>query len=601
MKRPSMPMAIAGFVLFALVAGGGLAATLSLSQPPRGAASGTLTLSGPAHGAVAAYKGPHEVLYDQTDNPGTDAITSQDFEAANNAYDAQAADDFVIPAADGMWTIDEVYVSGAYWNGDPGGPSLQANVYFYENVSGLPGTQVYSALGVPSGEAGGHFTIALSTPAVLPAGTYWVSVQARMDYAGGNGQWGWTERTVQSNSASAWRNPGDGFSSGCTNWGNRVSCGTGSDPDLIFRLSGIRGAAELPNIDVSPLALASTQGPNTTVSRTLGIGNTGEADLTWNIAEEPVLWRVVLELDHGVVSPDAVDAPISLVLDDGTRENGIGIGGDAQFIFLNRFTPSAGSFPITLNQVQIYFAEQDMVQVGDEMRLAIYENTSGNTDPAVGSNLRATFDVTVGALDAWNTYNLATPVTFNGPGDVLIGVVALEIPDASYYPAAIDQTVSQQRSWAGWWTTPVAPTPPVLPPDDDWTLIDAYFPGNWMVRGYGESEAPCTDLADVPWLSVNPVTGTTAPGASTPVAVTFDSTGLALGTYNANLCITSNDPDPGPGNGTKLVIVPVELTVADVGPGPSVLEIPTLAPVGAALLGLALAGLGLGVLRRRRA
>ena len=413
MRRSPIPFVIGALALLVLAASGSFA--------------DTPTLSGPAHGAVAAYKGPHEVLYDQTDNAGTDAITSQDFEAANDAYDNQAADDFVVPAADGTWTIDEVYVSGAYWNGSPGGPSLQANVYFYQDASGLPGTQVYSALGVPSGEAGGDFTIALSTPAVLPAGTYWVSVQARMDAASG-GQWGWTERTVQSNSASAWRNPGDGFASGCTNWGNRVSCGVGTEPDLIFRLSGIRGAAELPNIDVSPLALASTQGPNTTVSRTLGIGNTGEADLTWNIAEEPVLRRVVLELDHGVVSPDAVNAPISLVLDDGTRENGIGIGGDAQFIFLNRFTPDAGSFPITLNQVQIYFAEQDQVLVGDEMRLALYENTSGNSDPANGSNLLATFDVTVGALDAWNTYNLATPVTFNGPGDVLIGVVALEIP-----------------------------------------------------------------------------------------------------------------------------------------------------------------------------
>jgi hypothetical protein len=37
------------------------------------------------------------------------------------------------------------------------------------------------------------------------------------------------------------------------------------------------------------------------------------------------------------------------------------------------------------------------------------------------------------------------------------------------------------------------------------------------------------------------------------------------------------------------------------GPGPSVLEIPTLGPAGGALLGLLLAGLGLGTLRRRRA
>jgi len=39
----------------------------------------------------------------------------------------------------------------------------------------------------------------------------------------------------------------------------------------------------------------------------------------------------------------------------------------------------------------------------------------------------------------------------------------------------------------------------------------------------------------------------------------------------------------------------------EAGPGPSVLEIPTLGPAGGALLGLLLAGLGLGTIRRRRA
>ena len=37
----------------------------------------------------------------------------------------------------------------------------------------------------------------------------------------------------------------------------------------------------------------------------------------------------------------------------------------------------------------------------------------------------------------------------------------------------------------------------------------------------------CDAPSDVPWLSVSPTNGTTAPAATTPVQVTFDSTGLA--------------------------------------------------------------------------
>jgi hypothetical protein len=99
-------------------------------------------------------------------------------------------------------------------------------------------------------DVGGSFTILLPAPAVLPAGTYWLSVQAVMDFGVG-GQWGWTERTVQSISASAWRNPGGGFGTSCTNWAPRVAtCAVGTNPDMIFRLNGTIGGG--PQICSSP-------------------------------------------------------------------------------------------------------------------------------------------------------------------------------------------------------------------------------------------------------------------------------------------------------------------------------------------------------------
>ena len=76
---------------------------------------------------------------------------------------------------------------------------------------------------------------------------------------------------------------------------------------------------------------------------------------------------------------------------------------------------------------------------------------------------------------------------------------------------------------------------------------------------------------DIPWASVSPITGTLLGGTSTPVEVTFDSTGLANGVYTATLCVFSNDPDE------KLTEVPLNMTVAD----PTYLAVGHLAPFAA--------------------
>ncbi|MBE2198542.1 MAG: choice-of-anchor J domain-containing protein [Anaerolinea sp.] len=312
-----------------------------------------------------------------------------------------------------------------------------------------------------------------------------------------------------------------------------------------------------PDINVSPTSMAASQPPDTTTTQALTIGNVGTAPLTWSIVEAPLSIRLELS-GAGPDAPD--DAPIVLAVDDGSGENAIGVGG-SQFLWLNRFSPSAGSFPVVLDQVDVMFgypASTGGINVGELVDIYLYEDADGN--PANGAVHRASLtNQAVQAVDGvtWSTYTLAAPVTFNGPGDILIAVVnrtAGVTPGT--FPAVIDQSSgSQMRSWAGFGVVPG--DPPVLPLPT-FGIIDSFgaqFAGNWLVRGFGMANVACDSPADVPWLSASPTGGTTAAGGSSNVTVSFDSTGLALGDYTALLCITSNDPD------TPLVEVPVTLTV----------------------------------------
>src|SRR4051794_5400914 len=90
----------------------------------------------PARLPLSAFPGPRAptiILYDQLNNPGGFATSSQQFEAANAAFNAQLADDFVVPAGQ-TWTVSEVDVAGVYFNGP--GPAASVNVFFYANNPG---------------------------------------------------------------------------------------------------------------------------------------------------------------------------------------------------------------------------------------------------------------------------------------------------------------------------------------------------------------------------------------------------------------------------------------------------------------------------------
>ena len=175
------------------------------------------------------------VFYDQYDNFGTSSFPSQDFETALDNFDAQGADDFIVPSGE-VWSLSEVDVYGDYSSGSAGSESF--HVFIYQDAAGLPGPVVYTALNQNYTTSNNiDFVVTLTTPALLTEGVYWVSVQARMDY-NGNDQWFWKDRTVQNNNPAAWQNPGDGFGSGCTTWAQRTSCLGSAGPDYVYRLVG---------------------------------------------------------------------------------------------------------------------------------------------------------------------------------------------------------------------------------------------------------------------------------------------------------------------------------------------------------------------------
>jgi hypothetical protein len=175
---------------------------------------------------------PAKACYSQGTNLDGYGISSQNFEASLDAYDDQAADDFTVKKSCSISTVD---VSGFY-NG--AGGVTTANVFFYKNSKGKPAKKALKTFNnaKASDDGTGNLTISLGKKGEkLSKGTYWVSVQANLDYSSG-GQWYWADATDGSGADAMWQNPGGGFGV-CPKWGDVITCNTATDANLSFSLS----------------------------------------------------------------------------------------------------------------------------------------------------------------------------------------------------------------------------------------------------------------------------------------------------------------------------------------------------------------------------
>lgn len=261
---------------------------------------------------------------------------------------------------------------------------------------------------------------------------------------------------------------------------------------------------------------------------------------------------------------------VDLVLDDGTAENNIGLTAGGEFVWFNRFTPAAGDYPIDILEVRVFFDTAGGCLVGDAMDIYVWEDADGN--PANGATfLGSLTGETVQVLDDFSVYTFAEFPRSSTPGDLLVGVVNRGCITAGQFPAAIDQTSSQMRSWVGFGAE-VAGDPPTLP-TTTFDIIDNFgLAGNWLVRATYEDQAgvanelgselptavtlgdsypnPFNPSATVPFtvnentdirLAVYDAMGrevaVLAQGVYTPGAytVSFDAAGLPSGTYLTRL------------------------------------------------------------------
>jgi len=176
---------------------------------------------------------------------------SQNFEAAFDIYDIEAADDFIIPAGNprSVVSIQPTFTT-SLGSAFPSAGCDVVDMFIFEDAGGLPGALIFTE----------SFTVTSLTPLMesttcppLDPGTYWVSLQTNMGF-GACGQSFWSTTTDGDAGTGAWavRNLGGGF--GCpdaaSGWADGANVcgfagGTGPGLSMILSLSEEIAPAEI--------------------------------------------------------------------------------------------------------------------------------------------------------------------------------------------------------------------------------------------------------------------------------------------------------------------------------------------------------------------
>lgn len=181
-------------------------------------------------------------------------------------------------------------------------------------------------------------------------------------------------------------------------------------------------------------------------------------------------WKSMLLLILTLLLPTHASAA-TYQLDDGTGENSVGVGSIDSVTYMNQFSTASGNDHIS--SIEIAWG-----QILDDTLATIYIWSDPNSDGSPTDRI-ALYSAVVNVQNANTDYfNFFSVPNVYVAGSFFVGfeyaATQVGLDSGNHYPGRLDQTLSQNRSWIG-----------SLDADIPFSLIDSYFPGNWMIRANG--------------------------------------------------------------------------------------------------------------------
>lgn len=326
---------------------------------------------------------------------------------------------------------------------------------------------------------------------------------------------------------------------------------------------GFNAQPPRPVIDLEPAGLAATQAPNATMVKSLTIHNRGTADLSWSIdeANAPASLQQALAPTAGIrrVFWDQPSNGSSGVTSDFLTELGTGD------YLADDFIPAKDT---QLSEIFVQgFTNGPSLADADLISWYIYPDNGGEPDgdPEDG-----------GGSEIWSFSALPTATGVDITSNNILldlqaaGATLPNLTAGTKYWLVVFPHIDSEAVGLWYWLqgTPNESTAQFWNNTSGSSQLRQWLPTTFFVYNFGFTglafrltgfeETVCDAPSNIPWITnIAPASGTTADADSDLVSITVDTAGMAAGTYEATLCVNSNDPE------RPLVEVPVTLDVSN--------------------------------------